>query len=520
MGVNVVMVKKLKQVRTFARTAAKSMEKKLVENAKKLKDDPYFILPNYSDNYSKRYFKKIKKSLDKVKRFNDDTKRLEKLSNKRGLDGALAGTLLVAHSEKAPYLAVAKFSTGDISYAQRGKADKEKLIAVQYFDNPILRLLGIKDITIKRKLHVYSWDNGYISTGKEAKPPEDFINFLIKKIDLTLENGVATCGDISPEAAKKGEVTKKNYLRIYWKSANVMIVICEDCAKLKKNTIFTLTKYILEPNISKDFLINVVGQVVKQKESGFEQTQNTHEYLSGELTDIEFITKNMKQRQESIKKSGEKILVLDGISYGTDIEQFIKALKPNKFEKKGLEFILEKVNEPVILNNVSPNKVLEQFWKGYGLDAINSIIDDGEMAKKFFSLDDTPSEILELVFNYRERQQILSQLPKYKSLPSLAKFVDSVAKAYKTFGEKEALAEIKMRPDDPKGKSIAYAFLLVFGKAEDKKWQYSQIEIEYGNFLKEFAEKLIDSEPKNYHKALQELLTSSGSSESIDNNLI
>jgi hypothetical protein len=520
MGVSVAMAKNQEGRRAFARTAAKSMEKKLVENAKKLKENPYLILPDYSDKYSKRYFNKIKKSLDKVKRFNDNTKKLEKLSYKRGLDGALAGTLLIAHSEKAPYLAVADFSTGDIPYAQRGRANKENLIAVQYFDNPVFRLLGIKNKVIKRKLHVYSWDKGYVSTGLEAKPPEDFINYIIKKIDLTYKNGVATCGDISPETAKKGEVAKKNYLRIHWKSADVTVAICEDCTKLKKNTIFNITKYLLEPNLSTDFSISVVGQVVKQKEYELDQTKNINEYLSGELTDIEFITKNMKQREESIRESDEKVLILDGISYGTDLEQFIKALKPNKFEKEGLEFILEKVNEPVVLNNVSPNKVLERFWKDYGLDVINSIIDEEEMAKKFFSLDDTPSDILELVFNYKERQQILSQLPKYKSLPPLAKFADSVSKAYKTFGEKEALAEIKMRPDNPKGKSIAYAFLLVFGKAKDKKWQYSQIEVEYGDFLKEHAKKLIDSEPKNYHKALQELLSSSGSSENIDDNLI
>jgi hypothetical protein len=142
------------------------------------------------------------------------------------------------------------------------------------------------------------------------------------------------------------------------------------------------------------------------------------------------------------------------------------------------------------------------------------------MAKKFFSLDDTPSDILELVSNYQERQQILSQLPKYKSLPSLARFVDSIVRSYKTFGKKEAIAEIKKRPDNPKGKSIAYAFLLVFGKGKDKKWQYSQVEIEYGEFLKEYAKKMLDSEPKNYHKAFQELLAASGSSENIDDKLV
>jgi hypothetical protein len=507
-------------MRTFARTAAKSMEKRLVENAKKLREDPYQLLPVYDDSYSQRFFDKIKKNLDKINRFNEDVKKLEKLSNKRGLEGALAGTLLLAHSEKAPYLAVAKFSTGDVSYAQRGRAEKEKLIAVQHFDHPVLRLLGIKDIALKRRLHVYSWDEGYISTGIEANPPKEFINFLIKKTGLTYNNGVATCNDIKPDIIKKEEVSNKNYLRIHWKSAKVFAGICEDCAKSKKNTIFNMTKYLIEPDVSVDFSIGVVGSVIKKGESRSEETKNINEYLSGELTDVEFIRKNMKYREQSIKESGEKTLILNGVAFGKDIDGFVKALKPNKFEKEGLELILTQVDESVVLNNVTPNKVLERFWTDYGLDAITSIIDDEDMSKKFFSLDDTPSDILELISNYRERQQILSQLPKYKSLPPLAKFVDNIVRTYKTFGEKEALAEIKKRPDDPKGKSIAYGFLLVFGKGKNKKWQYSPVEIEYGDFLKDYIKKLLNSEPKGYHKALQELLTNSGSSENIDNNLL
>ena len=507
----------MRKVRTFARTAAKSMEKKLVENAKKLQDDPYLILPDYSDNYSTKYFNKIKKSLDKVIRFKDDIDKLEKLSNKRDLSGALAGTLTIAHSEKAPYLGVAKYPTGDISYAQRGRADKEKLIAVQYFDNPVLRLLGIKDVALKKRLHVYSWDEGFVSTGLEANPPKEFIDFIIKKTKLSYKDGIAICGDIKPDTVKKKEIYKKNYLRIHWNSADVTFAICEDCAKSTKNTIFNITKYIVEPNISNDFSIEVIGQVIKEKGTDSDKLQKLEEYLSGGLSDIKLIEENMKYREESIKESGEKIFILDGNSYGTDIERFIGALKPNKFEKVGLEHILKNVDEPVILENVTSNKVLEKFWKDHGLDAISSLIDDDEMAKKFFSLDDTPSDILELVFNYNERQQILSKLPKYKNLPKLAKFIDNVVRTYKTFGVKEALAEIKKRPDDPKAKSVAYAFLLAFSKGKDKKWQYSQVEIEYGEFLKNFAKDLLNSDPDKYHKALKDLLTSSGSSEDIDN---
>ena len=141
---------KMRKVRTFARTASKSMEKNLVENAKELMEDPYLILPEYSDKYSIKYFGKIKKSLDKVSRFKDNQKKLEKLSNKRGLDGALAGTLLIAYSEKAPYLGVLKSPTGDVTYAQRGRADKEKLIGVQRFNDPVFRLYGIKELALKK----------------------------------------------------------------------------------------------------------------------------------------------------------------------------------------------------------------------------------------------------------------------------------------------------------------------------------------------------------------------------------
>ena len=514
------MVKKIRRVRTFARTAAKSMEKKLVENAKKLREDPFLILPDYEDKYSIKYFKKVRKGLEKVNRFKDDIKKLEKLSNKRGLDGALAGTLILSHSEKAPYLAVAKFNDEDISYAQRGRADKEKLIGVQYFDNPVLRLLSIKDVAQKRRLNIYSWDNGFISTGLKACPPKDFIDFLVKKIDLTYSDKLLSCEHIKPDTLKAGELIERNYLKIYWKSAELMIGICEDCSKLFDNTIFKISKYLIQSDLSDDFSIDVIGQVVKKGVTESTQTQNKKEYLSGELSDVEFIRKNMEQREESIRGSGEKILILDGVSYGTNLNQFIDALKPNRFEREGLKIILEKIQEPIVFNNVTPNKVLERYWKDNGFGAINSIINNEEMAKKFFSLDDTPSEILQLVFNFKERQKILMQLPKYKALPPLAKFIDAVVKTYKTFGEREAIVEIKKRPDDPKGKSIAYAFLLVFGKALDKKWQYTPVEIEYGEFLREYAEKLLNSEPNNYQKALQELLTISGSSENIDGNLI
>jgi hypothetical protein len=509
------MAKKERMSRSFARTAPKSQEKYLIENAKKLQEDPFLILPTCTED-SKKYFQKLRKQLTRIHHYRTDEGKLEALSHKKGLDGALAGTYLLAISEKAPYLAALTFPSGDISYAQRGKADKEKLIAVQHFDDPVFRLRGIKDLVVKKKLYVYSWDTGYVCTGKEAHPPLDFINFIRNKVGLSSLKDVMSCPHIPPDTAKKKEYLSLNYLRIEWKSARIIIALCENCAKSTKNTMFTISKYMLQRNLSDDFDIEVMTQVGKHSVLSNKQ-KNAHlqEYLTGGLTDYEFIKKIAKSHEEHVTQSEEKILVLDGVSYGTDVPRFVDALHPNSTEKSALEFILQKSQESLIVSKTTPSKVLERYWNQYGNEFLESILDDKEMATSLFQLNDTPSNIVILAFEYKQRRMILSQLPYYANLPPLAAFADVVARTYRTFGEKKALAEIKNHPDTPKGKSIAYAFLLAFGKATDVKWKYSKEEVEYGEFLKDHARKLLDVQPEKYNDVLRELLTVCGSSEVI-----
>jgi len=511
------MVKKPRRMRTFARTASKSMEKKLVKNAKELKKNPYLVIPDYKDSYSEKYFGKLKKKIDKVNKFADDLDKLEKLSKKRGIEGAVAGSLLLAHQEKAPYLAVSKFPTGDVTYAQRGKADKEKLIAAQHFDDPVLRILGVKDIAIKKKIFVYSWENGFFSSGKNPNPPSDFVDFVIKKINLDKKNDMALCKDLKPDIIKKQENFDKNYLKIYWKSADLTIGISESSTSREKNTVFTITKYMINPDISNDFEISVIGKAIKGAKKDHDYTTiKKDDYLSGKINDYNFIRENMHKRKQDLKESSEKMFILDGVSYGTNINEFIDALNPNEFEKQGLEYILKNIEEPVVFEDATPNKVLEKYWEKYGLETIEDIINNKKMSEKFYSLKDEPSDILELAVGYKKRQSILSKFPTYNNLPPLADFAHNIALTFKTFGEKKTLSEIKNRPSGTKAKSISYAFLLALNKGSDKKWQYSEVEIEYGNFLKDHARKLLDSDPKNYHKNLKELLAASGFTEDID----
>lgn len=509
------MAKKEQMARSFARTAPKSQEKYLIENAKKLRENPSLLLPQAADTKGTNCFKKIQKQLDKIYRFRDNEQKLEKLSNKKGLDGALAGTLLLTITEKAPYLGVMKFSIGDVTFAQRGKADKEKLIAAQHFDDPILRLFGIRDFALKKKLHVYSWDTHFVCTGKTAQPPHEFIQFLEKKLDFPLQNNTILCPHLTAEKVKNKEFFNLNYLRINWESAHIIIGICDKCASSTKNTMFEISKYILTPNLSKEFDIDVLAHVISNNTSSSRDTKFLSDYLSGAIFDLDFIQKNAKSRAETVKQSKEKLFVYDGTSYGTNIQGFISALQPNEYEEIALQYILEKLEEPLIVSRTTANKILEKYWDTYGKEFLESILHDTTMADSFARLDDTPSNILTHAFAYLQRQDILSKLPQFSSLPPFATYLDRVARIYKTFGEQSALQEIRKRPENPKGKSLAYAFLLTLGKGTDTKWQYSKEEIEYGEYLQSYARKLLDAEPENYIKTLQELLTICGSSETI-----
>ncbi len=510
------MVKKPRRVRTFARTATKSQEKNLIENAKLIRKDPHVVIPKSTDSLCEKYLLKQKKKLEKILRFKDDKDKLEKLSNKKGLEGALAGTLYLAISEKAPYLGVLKFPTGDVTYAQRGKADKQMLIAFQHFNDPVLRLFGIKDLALKKNLNVYSWDAGFVCTGKEPNPPTDFVKFLVKKLNLKTEENVFYCGDLNINKIKEKKIDNKHYIRINWKSANVIFAICKDCVDSKKNTIFDISKYMIEPNLAGDFSIDVIAQAIKQKDESLQDTRFVDEYLSGKINDLEFINKNVSHQEKSLKESDEKVLVLDGVSYGTDINGFVEKLSPKDYERPALEFFLERIDEPLIISDASPNKILDKYWRDYGEDYISNTIDDSDMASSFHKLDDTPTNILKTVFEYKDRQDILSKLPKFSKLPPLASFADNVTRTYKVFGKKKAIVEIKKRPDNSKSRSMAFAFLLALDKASETKWKYSKDEIEFGEFLKEYASNLLESDPKNYTKRLQDFLTAIGSNEKID----
>lgn len=502
----------MRKFRTGIKTSSKTQEKNIVLKSKELKKKPFLILPECKGICRKCPFDKIKKQMKKVQHLKE-----EKISyfTRHGnhLIRAYATSLIIAESEKVPYLAVARTPSGSFAYAVRGKTKKEKLIGVQYYDDPVLRLLGIADIAKKKKLHVYSTKNCFVCTGKEHGHPEKFTDDIMQILgtNLKYKDNIYSCQHDSVTSLK---------IRFH----NITLLMCKSCSS-DNNMFCMFAKHILSPKIKKEFDINIVYHpecTMRCKQCKIDaHTPNDvlQEYLNGNITDRQFITKSADKIKEEIQNLDQKIFIADDKCYGSDANAFIDSFNPTNEERIGLETVLKKLKKPLVVENATPNKILSIYWNRFGKDVLFALTTDRGISEEMYNRKEQPSKILKMAVIKCKQKGVFASLPVYASIPPVAEFADRIAKIYKTKGRDEALKEIeKLKTEDTKIKSVAYAFLLTFGQTKGREWKYSKIEKEFAQFLKEGTKKLVESKPEEYHNALQLLLKDTGSTEIIRKN--
>jgi hypothetical protein len=522
------------RIRTGARTASKVQEKELLRKAKKLAKDPELILPKCV-NHSRCYFDVIRKQVHRIQQFADDEQMLKRFSGRGDLLArAYAATIQLTHEGKAPYLAPFRTPFGTIPFAFRGKTKKEKLVAVQYYDDPKWAIMGVIDIVRKKKLHVYSTKDGLICTGKVPEPPTGFIRHTIEGLNsnLKLKKGVYSCPHLDSEIIKDSEQKGVAYLEIQWHSADTTIALCDRCAnKSNEHTMGMLTQRIADKKITEDFEVTVIAQPTCNDECKNCPIENPmavsaellKKYELGEISDSDLISKHLDRLRENYRYSSKKMYIMDNKCYGSNLKSFIKALKPTDIERKALWSVLKKIDESVIFDKATPSKILGHYWQEHGKTAIFAITNDAKVTKNIYKKFDITkikaSEILKEADVEIKKKTIISLLPKYNKLPPIALFADNVARIYMTKGIDESVRAIdKYKGGDTKVKAVAYAFLLALNRGEGKKWQYTQTEHDFAQYLKDPAMELLDTEPDEYHDThdtLQKLLSATGSTEVI-----
>lgn len=508
------------KIRTRLRTATKVQEKQIISIGKWLAEHPDFVIPKCEYECTNCIFSKLSVKLDFVAENRKIPVVLKKMA-KRGdhLVRAYAATLLLASQEKSHYLNVAKGPDGEIAYmvTPDAKVVKEKLIGLQYFRDPHLRLLAYGDIAKKRRLAFYSTKEQLFCAPRGAKPPKRFIEETMRRLSLSSrDNQNYTCNHVSDETG---------YLEIDWRIANRTIRLCEACLKDDQNTVSKIAERVIDPNLVSSFSVSARVKFDCLSECRSCSAPDMYEfssddknsYINGKLSDKRLFQMAVEHSLDSVRESDERILVIGRKCYGEDAELFAQTIATDALEKKAITYLINKISGPIVLpEGVTTNKLLAQYWEEYG-SKIVADLSGVESSEKLQLLTerDTPLSLIEKAMARQHAGKIEDSLPQYRHLGKYASFVDKIVRDFKIRGKDAALRQLVLSgTEDTRQRSIGLAFSLAMGE-KGKEWQYTREEVDFAKHLSNQARALLDAEGEEYDSALREFMSSAGAPDEI-----
>ena len=531
--------KKSYRVRTSARTASKGLEKELKMKAKKLARDPSLILPRCTVNVP--YFNKLEKKLKSVQEYKDDRSKLVKYSKKGDrLVRAYAGTLLLLHEEKISYLAVFPSPFGEVGFAMRGTTDKEKLVGVQNYDDPRLKMMAyLKDVK-KKKLFLFITDDELICTGDDPKPPKVVIDQLPKRIkgDVKRKGNIIFSKDLDPNTVEKRGPSKEPYLTVRWEPADITIAKSLTFARQNEdNTFATCAQYMASTKISNYFSVEAVVKPIcdrgkkcpcnpppkKEEKLSFierlgkvKPPTNEETYLEGKLMDHRLIEKEWDDYHQRLIEVGETVYIVGNICYGGDRKKLIDSLDPSPEERKVFKIFLKLHSGPIISPETSVNRIIAPHWEEIGKELLKEILGDEKTAERIYKKYPVPRyqpmTVVEEGKFLLEEKRIRSKLPKPVDPHPMIEFAYECAIAYLVRGKNGASKVLKRFPgDDIKLKAAKYAFVEHLGLSKTSGWSYTTHEVGYAQGMDTIVDKIVTEDPKTFREGLRRLWKATGS---------
>ena len=513
--------KKNIRLRVNARIASKVREKDLMEKAQALMDDPELILPDCPDECRSCPIRKTRSRLRKIEKHKDNPAKLAKFS-KGGdrLARAYAATIGLVHEEKAPYLASAKYPGGTVMFAMRGKTNKEKLIGVQNFDSPKWRVLAVLDLVKKKGLHFYSYGDNFVCTGRESRPPEEYIALSAQSVGaLRKDGGTYSC----PHASADSE-----HLEFRFYNTDKRILVCPQCGVKNRNTLNKLAEGMAVPNVLDELEIEVKRPLrTLAGDKGLMDVLTMpidrallERYSSGEIGDRELVDRHFEDVAAELEGREDHLYIRGDRSFGDDLDAFVREMTEDEVESKALAGMLADISHPIIADQRDTvNSLMSKHWKDHGLAALKGVVPD-DVAETHFKDDDeseqSPLRVVRLASKKAAQAAVSSKIPTYSGLSQYSRFVDDIARAYKTRGSAGANAILDQdTSNDHRMRSTAHAFYLSLG-ISTKSWRFTSEEQEFGKHLSPLAKTLLHSDgPEDHHKAFVEFVRAAGSTEDI-----
>lgn len=470
--------------RTFVKTTSKGLERAIIERAHHIRKHPEEVLPECTAKCTICPFSRERKAILRIASKAESERSLRWAANHGPpLARAYAATLLLTHQGKAPYLAVFNMGGRKVGYAVRGHAKPEKLVAVQHFNDPHVRLVGYIDYVKRFRLHLYSSRSVFACSGKVPNAPGDYVRDTVIHY---VRDGKC------PHADGRGMK-----IVIHWKSANRTYVVCSRCGR-EDNTFHSLSKGIAAPTPEDDFEIRLIYDVKGDCSPRVNADDIISSYIEGALDNGGLIERFREKIVDAVKNS-MGIYILDDVCLSA--EEFIRSLEPTPAERKALEVLVE-MGRSYIGWDATAISVISSYWEEIGGEVMRRVT--GEEREVNGDL----SEALERAYREAQVRQELSALPVYEMLSPIASMADAMARAYRGMGSEGIEREVSKhlgRSSDLKTKALILSFCNASGIRSDA-WRYSKDETEYAHYLIPIVKELLTASPERYDDALRRLM--------------
>ena len=489
-----------------ARHAPKRLEGEFMAMAKALYDNPGLLRPKCAGNCRHCHFDGTFDDIARLEKFKGSAEALNKISQKGNDDivKAYAGTISVYAAGSIPCLTAAKIAGEDVPFILRGSVGKDKLIGLQYYDDPQKRLFLYNSFAKKKKLHMYSLNDGIVCSDR-ANMPRDYL------LDLFYETPYDFNDEVDCKHASEGA------LIIKVKSLNDRIRICSECAE-DVSTLQYLISRIIAIDPLDDFEVTVEHRYHASKDGDIDKIigEILNKYAAGQITDRGILDLTLKGKRRDLTASGVSAYMIGGKHYGSDLDSFIKDLKGTEKEKEILKAYLAKNKKAIILRTERMSEALTSLWPTAAKELL-TIASSEDVVKRMGDLSKLPPmQAIEDAVAMQRSMAVAEKIPELRGLGPIGKLADRFARAVKAGGAPLLRKEIAASSiKDSRSKSLARAFIISSHMADDGIWKWSGEEEGLAQFLSQFVDILINAEGKAYVSAMENLLTASGSGERL-----
>ena len=239
--------------------ASKEIQQRLGGNLEGLLDDPEVFMPEIRGELDRSLFSKDKmvktlKELTTVASKCNDPRWLRKRMGKRGGDpvcNALAGSLLAASEEDHTTVAVFRNPLyGVSSYIRRGNGKQSHLAGIQNYPHPKMRLL-VWDDHAKAGQWFFSWDGGFVFTGSEPNPPDEWVDWSLDNASIDLSgDDVRWSSGLEEATVGDGVLTEAGWLRLEFLNGTVVGLSQAALAKSEEQFAQSVAMGMMPPRLS------------------------------------------------------------------------------------------------------------------------------------------------------------------------------------------------------------------------------------------------------------------------------